>query len=67
MSETVSETDAPVCECGTQMELSDTWTRSSIPLIGSNVDVREYTCPHCGMGTRLERTEGEDEWERASP
>lgn len=67
MSETASETDAPVCECGEEMELSGTSTRKSIPLIGSDYEVREYTCPACGMGTRLERKEGDDEWQRASP
>lgn len=67
MSESTTERTAPVCECGEVMELSDSWTRSSIPLIGSDVDVREYTCPNCGMGTRLERKEGDEEWQRASP
>lgn len=52
--------------CGSDMELEESWTRKTIPVIGSEVEVRRYLCPDCGMGTRLQREEGDDEWEPAT-
>jgi C4-type Zn-finger protein len=54
-------------ECGGEMEVEKEWTRRTIPLVGSEVEVREYLCRNCGMGQRLQRKEGEEEWERVSP
>lgn len=62
-----AELEVVECEnCGADMELEKSWTRQTIPLIGSEVEVRQYLCPDCGMGTRLQRKEGADEWERAT-
>jgi len=53
-------------KCGADIELSDSWTRKSIPLVGSEIEAREFLCPDCGAGLRMERAEGDDEWERGT-
>lgn len=61
----MSDTSEPVtCECGAEMELEKSWTRKSIPLIGSEMEFRDYACPECGEGTRLKRKESSGNWRR---
>lgn len=54
------------CEqCGAVMELRQEKTRKSLPIIGREVTVRNYTCPECGAGSRYKRKTGED-WTKTS-
>lgn len=64
---TVSQETITCEECGGEMELEKEWTRKTIPLVGSEVEVRRYICRNCGMGERLQRGEDDEEWERTTP
>lgn len=55
------------CEhCGGELKQEQSWTRKSIPLIGSTMEYAEYTCTECGQGARFKRKEGSREWQKAS-
>ena len=49
-------------ECGGDMTLERSWTRKSIPLVGSEVEVGEFICEDCGKGRRYERSGPTDSW-----
>ena len=58
------EHDAPLCDCGVEMEPFVAGTRRTGGLFSPRVDYRLFTCPQCGDGCRLERARGETEWHR---
>ena len=49
-------------ECGGEMELQKSWTRKSVPLVGSEIEVGEFLCQDCGVGRRFERDGPTDTW-----
>lgn len=61
-----TDLDSVECsQCGTEMELRGDGTEKTLPLIGSEVEYRQYTCPGCGQSTRFERESPDDEWKPA--
>lgn len=60
-------TSPETCDkCGAEMDQERSWSRKSIPLIGSTYEYSEYLCPDCGQGARFKRKQGTEEWQRAS-
>lgn len=60
-----SSTPARDCEqCGAEMEVIDSWSGKSPPLIGTTVEQAEYECPECGNRS-LYRRKGEEDWQAA--
>lgn len=54
------------CEqCGAEMNLRDSGSRKSLPVIGQKLDWRRYVCPECGIETRYLRKQGMD-WKKTS-
>ncbi len=62
-AETAPDLEPVACECGTEMELAQSGTMKSLPLVGDEVVYRLYSCPGCGAGRRYERRD--DGWARA--
>lgn len=58
---------APLCDCGTEMEVSIAGTRRSGGIFSPRIAYRLYTCPQCGDGCRLERGPNEGQWHRLIP
>lgn len=57
--------EPPTCSgCGIEMELRDEGTMKTVPLIGREVEFRQFNCPECGQGTRFERSGPDAEWTR---
>lgn len=58
-----TEGDVLECpECGGRMELQNSWTRKTIPLVGTEVETGEFICQDCGVGRRFDREGPTDEW-----
>ncbi len=58
--------DPPTCSrCGIEMERRAEGTTKTVPVIGSEVEFRQFGCPECGQGARFERRDPDDEWSRA--
>lgn len=65
-SESVQKVEPPECStCGIEMEFQFSGTESGAPLIGTETEYQQFSCPECGQGARFERTDPEEEWERA--
>lgn len=62
-AQTPSDLEPVACDCGAEMELAQSGTAKSMPLVGDEVTYRLYSCPDCGAGKRYER--GDDGWTRA--
>ncbi|RKD93691.1 hypothetical protein ATJ93_3322 [Halopiger aswanensis] len=64
-TETDPTADPPTCStCGIEMELRNQGTMKTIPVIGQEVEFRQFNCPKCGQGARFERTGSDEEWFR---
>ncbi|ELZ21651.1 hypothetical protein C477_04894 [Haloterrigena salina JCM 13891] len=63
--ETDPITDPPTCSvCDVEMRLSGEGTSKTVPLIGSQVEFRQFNCPECGRGVRYERSDPDEAWSR---
>ncbi len=65
---TVSEPDIepPECSiCDQKMEFVSGGTQRSVPLFGSEIEYRRFACRGCGQGARFERSDPDEEWQRA--
>ncbi len=51
-------------QCGADMNLRDSGSRKSPPVVGKRLEWRRYACPECGIQTRYQREPGAD-WEKA--
>ncbi|MFB6113325.1 MAG: hypothetical protein ABEJ58_04385 [Halodesulfurarchaeum sp.] len=49
-------------ECGGEMELRDSWSRKTMPLVGKTVETGEFICTDCGVGRRFDRDGPSDSW-----
>ncbi|GAB3666686.1 hypothetical protein GCM10028856_08720 [Halopiger thermotolerans] len=57
--------EPPTCStCDIEMELRNEGTAKTIPVVGSEVEFRQFNCPECGQGIRFERTGSDEEWSR---
>lgn len=58
-------TDPPTCSgCEIEMELRAEGTMKTLPIVGTEIEYQEFSCPECGQGTRFERTDPDEEWSR---
>ncbi len=58
-------TEPPTCSgCGIEMEFRGAGTTRTVPIVGQEIEFRQYSCPECGQGARLERREHEEAWSR---
>ncbi|AEH36097.1 hypothetical protein [Halopiger xanaduensis] len=58
--------DPPTCStCEIEMELRNEGTMKTIPVIGREVEFRQFNCPRCGQGARFERSAPDEEWTRS--
>ncbi|WP_246998513.1 hypothetical protein [Halosolutus gelatinilyticus] len=59
--------ETPTCSvCEDEMELRAEGVEKAIPIIGTEVEFRQYRCPECGQGARFERSGSDEEWSRAA-
>ncbi len=57
--------DPPTCSrCDREMELRAEGTETTVPLVGSEVEYRQFGCPDCGQGARFERSGEDEDWTR---
>lgn len=58
------DTTGRVCDrCGAEMEVIDSWSSKSPPLIGATIEQIEFRCPDCGNKTHLKRKESDEDWQ----
>lgn len=55
-------------ECGSEMELDESWSSTSppLPIIGKKVEYAEYQCPECRARTLFKREESTEDWQTES-
>ncbi|SEQ84625.1 hypothetical protein [Natrinema salaciae] len=46
------------------MERRGTGIETTVPIIGSEVEFRQFGCPECGQGARFERRDPDEDWSR---
>lgn len=52
-------------QCGAEMDVIDSWSTKSPPLIGETVEHAEYSCPECGFEALLQRKGSDGDWQPA--
>lgn len=53
--------EPPACSrCDREMELLSEGVQQTVPVIGSEVEYRQFGCPECGQGARFERDSGNE-------
>lgn len=63
--ETEPALDAPACtRCEIDMEFVTGGTEKSAPIVGSEIEYQQFSCPECGQAARFERADPEEEWSR---
>lgn len=57
--------DPPECaRCETEMEFRYGGSTKSVPVVGDEVEYRQFACPGCGQAARYERSDPTEEWSR---
>ncbi|MBZ6495082.1 hypothetical protein [Natrinema longum] len=63
--ESEPDTDPPTCSrCEIEMERRAEGTARTVPVIGDEVEYRQFGCPECGQGARFERRDPDETWSR---
>ncbi len=62
---TTTPPDRACEQCGADMEVEDSWSRKSPPLIGTTVEHVEYRCTECGAKDLFKREGEEGDWQEA--
>ncbi|WP_229380241.1 hypothetical protein [Haloterrigena salifodinae] len=46
------------------MKFRGAGSTTTIPIVGQEIEFRQYSCPECGQGTRFEQRGSDEEWSR---
>ncbi|QRV17089.1 hypothetical protein JMJ58_09570 [Haloterrigena salifodinae] len=58
-------TEQPIySRCRTEMKFRGAGSTTTIPIVGQEIEFRQYSCPECGQGTRFEQRGSDEEWSR---
>ena len=63
--ESESIPEPPTCSgCGIEMEFRGQGSTRTVPIVGHEIEFRQFSCPECGQGARYERSGPDEQWSR---